>query len=372
MVANNVFQKVANRKNAQLSTGPKTEEGKAKSRLNARTHGLTARILPEGDDPVALDEARDRWIGCLNPQNDIALALAEASFDAKVRLDNVRRADDAAIAMRVREAKAEYLQQLYDATTVNFDVYQADPFHQLDQYKRTRDGSFDLIMICDGLHRKLNEDRWERPEITSMLKLEGRKRDEYDADLETFVNMCDCKRRYESVIQSAKYSNDDNAAELIRIARSDMKVIEPEFNRVRAAIARRIASNREEFVVFNVEANASIEIESHLRMEMARYDGSPEGRNRQRYLRDTWRDFSKSTADAIAACGPPPEEHEDAAPTAQITSDPPPPPNPEPHPEPAAVARNEAKSLCEDLNDCPPLRLVSAVDPTPDDAPDPA
>ena len=35
-------QNVANRRNTQLSTGPKTAEGKAKSSINALKHGLTA------------------------------------------------------------------------------------------------------------------------------------------------------------------------------------------------------------------------------------------------------------------------------------------------------------------------------------------
>lgn len=38
-------QVAANRANALLSTGPKTEQGKYRSRLNATTHGLTGRII---------------------------------------------------------------------------------------------------------------------------------------------------------------------------------------------------------------------------------------------------------------------------------------------------------------------------------------
>ncbi len=35
----------ANRRNAQKSTGPKTQAGKARSRLNARKHGLSPSLL---------------------------------------------------------------------------------------------------------------------------------------------------------------------------------------------------------------------------------------------------------------------------------------------------------------------------------------
>ena len=41
----NQAQADANRRNAQLSTGPRTEEGKARSSQNSRTHGLTAKDL---------------------------------------------------------------------------------------------------------------------------------------------------------------------------------------------------------------------------------------------------------------------------------------------------------------------------------------
>src|SRR5215467_58147 len=44
-------QLAANRRNAQLSTGPKSEEGKSKSSLNAVRTGLTGRtvLLPTDD-----------------------------------------------------------------------------------------------------------------------------------------------------------------------------------------------------------------------------------------------------------------------------------------------------------------------------------
>lgn len=46
-------QKLANRANAQKSTGPKSERGKARSKMNAVKHGLAAAqcVVIEGEDP---------------------------------------------------------------------------------------------------------------------------------------------------------------------------------------------------------------------------------------------------------------------------------------------------------------------------------
>lgn len=53
-------QIAANRMNAQRSTGPKSLEGKAVSRFNAVTHGLTAtRTLLPGEDAKAFEELLD-------------------------------------------------------------------------------------------------------------------------------------------------------------------------------------------------------------------------------------------------------------------------------------------------------------------------
>src|SRR3712207_8831160 len=48
-----------NRANAQSSTGPKTDGGKAKSSLNATKHSLTSKqIVIPGEDPDAYDAHR--------------------------------------------------------------------------------------------------------------------------------------------------------------------------------------------------------------------------------------------------------------------------------------------------------------------------
>ena len=53
----------ANRRNAQKSTGPRTEEGKRRSRLNGVTHGSRAETLVLLDeDPQALEDRRAAWV----------------------------------------------------------------------------------------------------------------------------------------------------------------------------------------------------------------------------------------------------------------------------------------------------------------------
>ena len=68
----------ANRRNAQRSTGPKTDEGKARVRRNAFKHGMTARtimpVLPQ-EDPKDLEDRTQQAITAMKPRNPLELDL---------------------------------------------------------------------------------------------------------------------------------------------------------------------------------------------------------------------------------------------------------------------------------------------------------
>ena len=68
----------ANRLNAKKSTGPRTIEGKNRSRYNALKHGMSARtpVLP-GEDPVEFQERLAGFLHDLRPQNTIERFLVE-------------------------------------------------------------------------------------------------------------------------------------------------------------------------------------------------------------------------------------------------------------------------------------------------------
>ncbi|RUL86966.1 hypothetical protein TsocGM_15115, partial [Tautonia sociabilis] len=51
----------ANRRNAQQSTGPRTDEGKARSRANGLRHGMAAEVLVPEEDRTAYEQILERW-----------------------------------------------------------------------------------------------------------------------------------------------------------------------------------------------------------------------------------------------------------------------------------------------------------------------
>lgn len=88
-------QWAANQENAQQSTGPKTEEGKAVSRYNAIKHGLLSKeVLIRKEDENALLELEKRMRSELSPATELELMLVDritANFWRLRRLLQVER-----------------------------------------------------------------------------------------------------------------------------------------------------------------------------------------------------------------------------------------------------------------------------------------
>jgi hypothetical protein len=80
----------ANRANAQKSTGPKTPEGKDRSRKNALKHGLCSAVVVAED--IALIEERTRdWFYPLKPQNELHWWLVDKIAICSLRIDRAER-----------------------------------------------------------------------------------------------------------------------------------------------------------------------------------------------------------------------------------------------------------------------------------------
>ncbi|WP_435020770.1 hypothetical protein TA3x_002012 [Tundrisphaera sp. TA3] len=100
----------ANRKNALKSTGPVTEEGKARSRANALKHGMTGAgiVLPK-EDAAEVERLTDAFRAELKPEGEVGAALVRRMAVHVVRMDRAVVQESAALSTHVREAKETFM-----------------------------------------------------------------------------------------------------------------------------------------------------------------------------------------------------------------------------------------------------------------------
>jgi hypothetical protein len=110
----------SNRANARLSTGPRTEAGKARSALNAVRHGLSARLPvslssgPFAEDELAVQSFIDRVV------DDLAPATAQEQVEATriaalhIRLHRLLGIEAAALSSSTRNTVGETIASLSD------------------------------------------------------------------------------------------------------------------------------------------------------------------------------------------------------------------------------------------------------------------
>ena len=101
----------ANRANAQKSTGPKTLEGRAASRLNALKHGLLSQEVlicssHRYESEAELFALHDRFRNELDPRGPVELMLADQIVTTHWRLRRVIAAESAEMALSMRRGRS--------------------------------------------------------------------------------------------------------------------------------------------------------------------------------------------------------------------------------------------------------------------------
>jgi len=92
----------ANRRNARKSTGPQTPEGKARSSLNALSHGIlsSAPVVSLVESPEAWEEHREAIRAALQPANHLEALLVERIALQAWRLARVARYESERLSRR--------------------------------------------------------------------------------------------------------------------------------------------------------------------------------------------------------------------------------------------------------------------------------
>jgi hypothetical protein len=166
------FQQIeANRRNARLSTGPATEQGKRRSRQNAFRHGLTAETIID-----VLEDAEDY-----------------AAFEIAVTADyDAPSAVERELVLRL----ASLLWRLRRASAIESGLFRIQARHLL-QFRRRRQARQTRQHVIDDVYRNVvasegevqqNEDRLAGSVDGSQLSIEVA--DQSDDLTRSFVRLC--------------------------------------------------------------------------------------------------------------------------------------------------------------------------------------
>jgi hypothetical protein len=165
----------ANRENAQLSTGPTSEEGKARSRGNALEHGLAgAGVVLDDSDTQAVAHRLDAWRGDFGPLAGHQEWLYERMVVASVRIDRCTREQS-----RVQSYQADRARSCWDDDRqLEADEIAAGlarrPSLVVRRLGRTRQGCEWMMHQWEELALVLHVNlQWDEPQTSTALDLLG-------------------------------------------------------------------------------------------------------------------------------------------------------------------------------------------------------
>ena len=123
----------ANRQNAQKSTGPKTDEGKAAVSQNAVKHGLFAESVIKGENPADYEVFHTKMLAELAPVGVVEAVLADRIASLWWRLKRAERMQNQAIdVMIARDEPSPLSKRLHnclpkDLQEIDYDTRAAGP-----------------------------------------------------------------------------------------------------------------------------------------------------------------------------------------------------------------------------------------------------
>ena len=172
-------RQTANRLNAQKSTGPKTEEGKAASRRNGLKHGLSGQgvVVAETDD-AEIERRVEQLEKDMKPISPGGVALIRVMAAASVAMEKASKQLSAAQARSVRHACTDHDEAMHDEADVLFEGLDEEPRKNLRKLKRTPEGVDRLIEAWTDLFDDLARDvpsGWTADHLDRITLLTGKK-----------------------------------------------------------------------------------------------------------------------------------------------------------------------------------------------------
>ena len=318
----------ANRANAAKSTGPRTPEGKARSRANAVKHGLTgAGVALPGEDAALIEEQFMLIQEQHAPQTYLVMTLARRL--ALLPLRKARAAEFAAIALRMKARPA----------AAQFDAARAHRADSLIEAIETNPRAYRraLLVMPEGVDRLIEELAMLLDDLTAPTANWGQT---HHRHLDALFGFRPGDLPIHRPTRFSRALMGDFAA----IGEEEMADVPPEEHtgwallQLADAIDAEVARLRAHRETLDHDAIAEDRADSIA--AAARFDPSPEAARAHRYEQAAARELSRTLVDlhraeALAAPEPEPEP----------VVEPPAPAAPEPMPSAADAPEVEPKSL---------------------------
>ncbi len=168
----------ANRRNSALSTGPKTDAGKARSRANATSHGLAAEHPGiEAARSAAFLDRRAKWATEARPASEAANWALDCAVAASLRIDSCDRAMDDLVARTRQRARLSWDEDRAVEAAEAFGRLARNPTLAARQLRTTAAGATLLIDAWVALGEALRDRDWTEAEASRALDLLGVDRD---------------------------------------------------------------------------------------------------------------------------------------------------------------------------------------------------
>jgi len=164
----------ANRRNAQKSTGPKTPEGKERSRRNGLKHGLAAKVvLPEADQ-AAIEKETQVLMEEILPEGQVETELVEQTAAAAVRIRMCQRIETETQLDVKRTAVTDWEHRKRNAIRAKASRLKEDPAELVEELERTAFGCDWLINRWNDLRRPLEANgEWTVENLRQATRLKG-------------------------------------------------------------------------------------------------------------------------------------------------------------------------------------------------------
>src|SRR4029077_18457647 len=165
----------ANQANALKSTGPRTMEGKMKSRRNALKHGLASegKVLPIEDTQNYIERLA-KWSSEVKPQCDMEQYQLESAVFATVQLDRCKRHEQAESKRRRRAAQKKWEKTQNKRIERCLEGWSPQPAECLEKLEEFARGCLWILAQWDDLCQSLEDnDCWTGEDAWRAMRLLG-------------------------------------------------------------------------------------------------------------------------------------------------------------------------------------------------------